>query len=133
MKKIGFAGLVVVSWELFFGRAHAQPYVPITNQVSGTQVAGFVILPTPGNLWSISITTGASAGYLMVFDSYLVPNSGTVSPKNCWYVPATSSDCYVNVNGSLSRYNSGISAAFSSTGCYTYTPSNTAFISAQAQ
>lgn len=133
MKKIGFAGLVVVSWGLFFGRAEAQPYVPLTNVVSGTQVAGFVVLPTPGNLWSITITTGGSAGFLMVFDSTTVPAAGAVSPKNCWYVTQTASYSYVNINGSLSRYNNGIAVAFSSTGCYTYTPSSTAFISAQAQ
>jgi len=133
VKKAGFAGLVVVSWGLFFGRAEAQPYTPITNVASPTQVAGFVMLPTPGSLWSISITTGGTAGYLMVFDSASVPSSGTVSPKNCWYVAATSSGSYQNVNGALSRFNSGIVAVFSSTGCYTYTPSSTAFIWGQVQ
>lgn len=89
--------------------------------------AGSLILKaSAGNLYGYDVCSGASAGYLMVFDSATVPADGTVTPKRVHAIAA---------NASLSRsFNppircaSGITLVFSTTGAFTKTISATAFL-----
>lgn len=108
--------------------AAAQAIVPV---VSAAVESSHVIKASAGNLFRIGVTSGASAGYLMVFNATSAPADGVVTPIFCkpvaanagaewsWTIPA--------------RYSTGITAAFSTTGCFLKTASATAFIEGYAQ
>ena len=111
----------------------ANPYGnPIPSVQTSTAAGSLVFKATPGLLMGFSMTTGASAGYLLFFDATSVPADGTVTPKFCYSVPATSTYA-----ASWLTYppffTNGIVAVFSTTGCFTKTISATAFISGQVQ
>lgn len=99
-----------------------------TGSVSG----GFTAKGQAANLYRISITTGATAGYMMIFNATTVPADGAVTPVVCRAVPinSTYSASWAEMPA---RFSTGISVAFSSTGCFTKTVSNTAFWEVQAQ
>jgi hypothetical protein len=104
--------------------------VAIVPVVSTAVETGHVIKASAGNLYGLSVTTGAAAGYVMVHNSTTVPVAGAVTPIKCEPVAA-------NAGISLDfdppiRLSTGISISFSTTGCFTQTNSATAFISAQA-
>lgn len=80
----------------------------------------------PGNLYRLSITTGASAGYVMVFDAATAPADGTVTPAICRAV-AASSTLSLALADPVARFGTGITAVFSTTGCFTKTISATAY------
>jgi hypothetical protein len=96
-----------------------------TSAVSG----GLVVKATAGNLYGLNIATGATAGYLMVFNSATVPADGAVTPIKCFQIAANTSIDLPYRSAPLG-FTTGISAAFSSTGCFTKTTSATAFMSA---
>lgn len=89
--------------------------------------AGSLILKaSAGNVYGYEVCAGASAGYLMLFDSATVPADGTVTPRRVHAIAA---------NASLSRsFNpplrcaTGITLVFSTTGPFTKTISATAFL-----
>ena len=105
---------------------------PVNYVVSTTAEASHVLKAKPGSLFGFSATTGASAGYVMLFDATAAPSNGTVTPVACYYIPSTSS-----FNTSWSQFplafNTGIVIEFSTTGCFAATSSSTAFFSAQIQ
>lgn len=115
-----------------------QLQVPATTAV-GTIVptastvaeSGRVLKASAGNLIRIGITTAGSAGYLMVFNSTTVPADGTVTPLMCRAIGATSTVVY-GMADIPPRFTTGISVAFSTTGCFTKTASATAYIEAQS-
>lgn len=89
--------------------------------------ASLVLKASAGNLYGIEATAGASAGYLLIFDATSAPTDGTVTPKYCKNVPAnTAVELAWIVPAS---FTTGITAVFSTTGCFTKTASATAFIS----
>ena len=79
-----------------------------------------------------SATTGASAGYVMLFDATSAPSNGSVTPLYCYQLPANST-ISVNYSPTELSYANGIVIEFSTTGCFTATSSNTAFFSAQVR
>lgn len=92
--------------------------------------ASHVIKGAAGNLYRIAVTTGGSAGYLLVFDAVSAPADGAVAPKVCRAIAAnTSVDIAYDYP---ERYATGITAVFSSTGCFSKTASATAHIEALA-
>ena len=85
-------------------------------------------------LYSMTVTIGATSGYLLIFDAATAPADGAVTPKYCY--PVTSS----GTNGSASAtwlngalFTTGVVAVFSTTGCFSKTGSATAFFSAQVR
>ena len=103
---------------------------PVAPTVTPAVASSVVLKASPGTLYGLSATLGATAGYVMVFDATSAPADGAVTPKYCWAVPA---------NGSLAMgwptaaaFATGIVAVFSSTGCFTKTASATAFLTGQA-
>lgn len=100
--------------------------------VSSTAVEGtHVLKSSAGNLYSLSVTTTTTSGYLMLFNATAAPADGAVTPAYCLAVPsATSMGVSWTTPLTLST---GISVAFSSTGCFTKTSSATAVFSAQVQ
>ena len=102
----------------------AVPSAAQTSVAAGSLIAK----ASAGNLYGYEVGAGASAGYLLVFDSATVPADGTVTPKKVHAVAA---------NATLSRSfnppircNSGIVLVFSTTGPFTKTISATAFLGA---
>lgn len=83
------------------------------------------------NLWSIYITTGASAGFLMTFNATSAPAEGAVTPIECVQVAANSTVALSFGSGPPDRYSTGATAVFSTTGCFNKTISATAFFKAR--
>jgi len=97
--------------------------------VRTTAVASNIVLKaSAGNLYSINIVTGASAGYLMVFDAVAAPADGAVTPVKCLPI-AANVGLETNMRSMPEYFATGITAVFSTTGCFTKTASATAFIS----
>lgn len=86
----------------------------------------------PCSLRSLYVTTGAVAGYLMVFNAVSAPADGAVTPQVCVYVPALMTVSY-DFGETAEAYATGLTAVFSTTGCFTKTVSATAFFSARFQ
>lgn len=99
----------------------------ITRVVSASAESNHVLKASAGNLYGVYVTTGNTAGYLMVFNATSAPGDGAVTPNECLWAPANSTT-FLNFNpGPPSTYSTGITAVFSSTGCFTKTASATAF------
>lgn len=101
--------------------------------VSTAVETGHVIKASAGNLYGFQVTTGASAGFVMVFNSATVPAAGAVTPVKCYRVAANSS-FGVSYSPLPLYLGTGVSLAFSvGADCFTKTDSATAFISGNAQ
>lgn len=82
-----------------------------------------------GNLYSVNLVTGASAGYFMLFNATTAPADGAVAPVKVWQVAANSEraiDFPVPI-----RLTTGATLVFSTTGPFTKTASATAFMSGE--
>lgn len=104
----------------------------IAGVVSAAVEGSHVLKASAGNLYRVSITTGGTAGYLMVFNATTAPADGAVTPTMCRVIAANST-LSVTVDGMPVRFSTGITAVFSSTGCFTKTISATAFIEGYVQ
>lgn len=95
-----------------------------------TAVAGSLILKaSAGNFYGFNVVAGASAGYLMIFNSTTVPADGAVTPLRVYAVAANAS---LSVSWDIPRYHSaGIALVFSTTGPFAKAISATAFISGE--
>ena len=106
------------------------PTTASTNAVAGISSpsveGGRVLKASAGNLYRVVVTTGGTAGYLMVFNATTVPADGAVTPGICRAVAANST-LSVSVADMPISWSTGITAVFSSTGCFTKTVSATAF------
>jgi len=94
--------------------------------------ASHICKAAKGVLDQASITTGASAGFWMLFDSTTDPADGAVVPAKCWQIAANSS---LGI-GPLANiaFNKGIVFVFSTgANCVTKTESSTAWFMGQAQ
>ncbi len=92
-----------------------------------------VLRSTAGLVMGVQVTTGATAGYVLLSDATSASVDGAVTPLKCYRVPATSSFSALWPAGSELRVSTGLVVAFSSTGCFTQTLSATAFISGDVQ
>lgn len=99
----------------------------ITPVVSGAAEGTHVLKGGAGNLYSVYATAGATAGFLMVFNATAAPGDGAVTPIQCIQVPANTTQGVSFNPGPPEVYATGISVAFSTTGCFTKTVSATAF------
>lgn len=79
-----------------------------------------------GNLYSYSITTGATAGYLMIFNATSAPVDGAVTPARC--LPVAANTGLAVQFATPIYFSTGVTFVFSTTGCFTKTASATAFI-----
>jgi hypothetical protein len=98
---------------------------PVANSAVASAVIGKA---SAGNLFGYNITTGASAGYAMVFNATTAPADGAVTPVKCVAVAANTS-FIDNFRGAPIYNSTGSVVVFSTTGCFTKTASATAFIS----
>jgi hypothetical protein len=107
--------------------------VAITPVVSSAAETGHILKASAGNFYSLVVTTGATAGYVMIHNSATVPSAGAVTPLMCVAVPANTTVSIGASGDAPTRYSTGISASFSSTGCFTQTDSATAFFAGNVQ
>lgn len=110
--------------------AHAQV---TTQPCNSTAIEGsHVCKGAPGVLDSAVITTGASAGFFMIFDSTTAPADGAVVPAKCYAVAATST---TGIGPGLRiAFYKGIVFVFSTgANCATKTASATAWFGGQSQ
>jgi hypothetical protein len=102
--------------------------------VSTATEATRVLKASAGNLLSLTTTIGATSGWVMVFDATSAPADGTVTPKFCRYIKSDGTAGATSLAWSSPlTFATGISVAFSSTGCFTKTASATAYFSGQVQ
>lgn len=98
-----------------------------TTSASSTAAASNLVLKaSAGNLYSLTTTIGATTGYLMLFDATALPSNGAVTPVLCY--PIISNGTQGGVSFSFfppKRFGTGITAGFSTTGCFTLTASAT--------
>jgi len=110
----------------------AAPSSAATSAVSSAQTtvaAGSLIAKaSAGNLYGVNATSGASAGYLLIYDSATVPADGTTTPKKT-YVMAANSTIAFDFDMPV-RMASGIVLVFSTTGPFAKAISATAFLAA---
>jgi hypothetical protein len=103
----------------------------ITAVLSAAAEANHILKGSPGNLYN-AYATSTVAGYLLIFDATTAPADGAVTPKDCIPGALTQSGIYaasINYNpGPVEIFTTGITASWSSTGCFTKTASATAFI-----
>ena len=101
-------------------------YITGLPVLSTSVVASSLVLKaSAGNLYSLQASATA-AGFIMVFNATTAPADGTVSPAICYPVAANGA---VTLSFPPAYFSTGITAVYSSTGCFTKTASATAFIS----
>ncbi len=89
--------------------------------------SSLIVRASPMLVTGVNITTGATAGYLMLFDARTVPADGAVAPRRCVPV-AANTGLEVTFRDYGLRFEQGVVMVFSSTGCFTKTSSATAFM-----
>ena len=116
-------GLGVLATALAPQTSAGGAIVPVATTVAAASLIGKA---SGGNLYSVNVCVGATAGYLMLFDSATVPADGTVTPK---FVMSLAANTSFTTDWDLPvRFSTGCTAVFSSTGPFTKTASATAFI-----
>lgn len=95
---------------------------------TGSMASNLVLKSAAGSLYACYVTTGATSGWLMLFDSPSIPPNGTVTPKNCIFCPANATTEIELPFLTPEPFSTGITAAFSSTGPFTLTASASTFI-----
>lgn len=144
MKKV----LAFLAWAFLCAPVFAQVQPPQTVTIVPTASASAAMLPVSssvaegshvlkasgGNLYDIQVVTGATAGYLMLFDAPAAPSDGAVSPVKCFGSIAINSAFSISWgSGPPPTFANGIVAVFSSTGCFSKTVSATAYFSAEVK
>lgn len=111
------------------------PNAPATPVVSATAEGSHVLKPSPGALLAFYVTSSSgAAGFILIFNSTTIPADGAVTPIECIPITAGPSYAYANFAPQPPEwYSTGISAAYSTTGCFTKTVSSGAFFHALVQ
>lgn len=117
---------VVLSTEDLAALRRDQVQTPVATAAAA---AAQVAKAAPGVLYGLNVVSGASAGYVMIFNLAAKPADGTVTPSKC-YALAANSSLQMGWDKGLS-FSVGIVIVFSTTGPYTKTESATAFIESE--
>lgn len=105
---------------------------------SATQAAASnsVLKASAGNLFSLSVTIGATAGWVMVFDAIALPSNGATTSTLKWCWPVNSDGTKGGIDKAWTTpisFATGITVGFSSTACNSLTASSTAFFYASVK
>lgn len=118
----------------------AETVAGITPGIAGSAASGVVLKASAGNLYGVYATAGATALWLMVFNSVTVPSNGATTAgiasgnmQDCVPVPTNGSSSITYSGIPPEIFTVGISAAVSSTACGTLTLSTTGFIHGSVQ
>lgn len=109
----------------------AVPSSGVTPSATAALASSFVAKASAGLLYGWSVTSGASAGFVLIFNSTSAPVDGAVTPIDCIAIPANATS-----GRQLSppeAYSTGITLVFSTTGCFTKTASATAYFRGDVQ
>lgn len=99
----------------------------LANVVSTAAESNHVLKGSPGNLYTLTTTIGTTSGYLMLFDATTLPANGAVTPKYCLPITSNATNGGAGVSWPYPLvFATGITAGFSTTGCFTLTASATA-------
>lgn len=114
-------------------------FLALLAPISASAAVGDVVAPTvtsaliaktvSADLFDINVVSGATAGYVMVFDAKTVPADGAVVPVYCMPL-AANTGLQSNFRAEPTAFQNGVVVVFSSTGCFTKTASATAYIAA---
>lgn len=98
-----------------------------TTSASSTAAASNLVLKaSAGNLYDLTVSIGATSGYLLLFDAISLPSNGAVTPVLCYPVISNGTNGGVSLQfNPPKRFGTGITAGFSTTGCFTLTASTT--------
>lgn len=108
--------------------------VGITPSQIAAAGSSLVLKASAGNLYTASVSVGATALYLMVFNATSAPVDGAVTPALCYGpLPINAPFSLSWSPGPPAVFATGITLVSSSTGCFTKTASNAAFLSGQAK
>lgn len=106
----------------------------VANVSSTAAESGRVLKSGAGNLYGLTLTITTASGYAMLFNATSVPGDGAVTPVYCFPVQSN------GTNGGASwawhtplYFSTGVSVAFSTTGCFTKTASATGAFFGQVQ
>lgn len=137
MKQLRFICAALIAWALSIAPAQAVAATiwggPAFKPSAGSAVAtSRVLKPSSGLLFGFNVTSGASAGYVLLLDAAADPGNGAVTPKKCFVLGANTS-MTAFWDAVPIAFTNGIVVIFSTTGCFTETQSATAFISGEVQ
>jgi hypothetical protein len=104
---------------------------PLTPVSTAALASSLVVKAGAGNLAAIEISSGATAGWLMLFNATAAPADGAVTPVKAYQVPANVTERWEYARPLA--FATGITAVFSSTGPFNKTASATVFISGESQ
>jgi hypothetical protein len=131
--------ILALLFSLFASSAWAQtncvvpPAAAATPVVSAAAEGSHIIKASPGCLISAYVYNSGAAAFLMIFNSTTVPGDGAVTPIECVPV-ASASYQFINLAPLPPEwFSTGISAAISTTGCFTKTVGSGAFFHAIVQ
>ena len=105
---------------------------PVPNggtDVESTAVeSGRVLKNAPGAIEHLTVTIGATSGWVALLDAVAVPSNGSVTPKWCARIPSDGAGGTILVSWGLAprKFSTGIVAVFGTGGCYTFTGSSPA-------
>lgn len=106
----------------------------IATVKSSALESNHVIKSSAGNLYGWNVTTGATPGWILLYNGTSAPTAGgaAIAPEKCIYAPANATIGSSVGGGPPMRFSTGIVVVFSSSGCLTNTASATTFISGDA-
>lgn len=106
--------------------------IALAPVVTAAFAASLVVKASPGNLYDFYVTTGSTAGILMIFDATSAPGDGAVTPKIVLQCPALTTTALTRNPPSV--FTTGITMVFSSNtaNLFTKTASATVFMSGRA-
>lgn len=107
----------------------------ITPIVSGALESNHVICAAACNFYSGYVTTGATAGWLLIANATSAPTAGgaAIAPISCVVAPANQTTSISGPGNIPLRASTGVVLVFSSSGCLTNTASTTAYFSGLAK
>lgn len=112
------------------------PVVPTNGTGAGAVVAttavasALTLKGSAGTLADLTVTSGASAGFVMVFNATSAPADGAVTPALCYSIAANST--FQLINSDRMYFSTGVTVVFSTTGCFSKTASATAYMAGLA-
>lgn len=119
-------------FNLYVAAPDAGALAGVAPVASAAVSGGVVLKASAGNLYGFNVTSGASAGYVLVLNTATVPADGAVTPLRCFTLAANTS-IEASWRAAPLYLTPGITVVFSTTGCFTKTASATAFISGDAK
>lgn len=137
MRVILAAAGMLLAWV---ATARADDGIAVKAFVSAAAESSHVLCDATGStakkapcfMRTLYVTSGAAAGYLLTFDAVSAPANGAVLPRECVVVPAFTT-IGVDFGTTSEPYVTGLTAVFSTTGCFTKTASATAFFKGRVQ